>query len=629
MPGHRKLWHGCWTCRLRRKKCDGSRPECNNCAGLEIACYHGAERPEWMDGAAKQTEMIERIKHQIKKGASARRETRSLQRMRNGEATFIVHMENDYERVQEPPSTAKTTPSEDRTLSSATVQDTSRATSSSSLSTKSPNQSQSLVSTHSPANPNTDSIRSILDLADLPHQDHAQLLVLTLGRAWEMDFVMMYLDYVFPFLFPFYHPPLVGTGRAWLLTFLRQSDAVFHSVISLSAYFFIVGIGDIFPGKPDHCKTIVWDQVLKQADLSFEMIQKDITEVNDREQPGGLLEKAHLMESIIQLLIFEGVLGRSTNWDIHLKPAMIIFEEIFKEHALSSSEKPEMLCVLEEMAWQPGSEYNFARRIWNPDQACFRFFTATLIFIDIVASTSLGQAPQLTAHHSLLLGDVRPEDVSVPIDLSAFFGCQNRVLIAVGEVAGLYAWKKDMKTAGCLSVPDLVQRASRISQALARAFDQLNESSSSMDDHPNSRFQSYYHTSDFPRTNMVQLVSRIWAHATEIYLSVVVSGWQPANAEIRQNIEQILFLLQDIRTASQMRALAWPICVAGCLAEEGEQEQEFRNVIARTGEQRTLNTLREVQEIMEAVWRIRDTLNRETWDLTASFRVLGAPALLV
>jgi hypothetical protein len=461
-------------------------------------------------------------------------------------------------------------------------------------------------------------------------QGRSRLSVVSFSRDWELDFVMIYLDYVFPFLFPFYHPPLVGTGRAWLLTFLKQSDAVFHSVISLSSYFFTVGLNDAFPGKHENCKVLVWDQVLKQADRSFETIQDDLKEMSLRGLQATLLEKARLMESIIQLLLFDSFLGRSADWDMHLSPALDLFEDIFEQYSGSSPTKSELLCVLEAMTWQTSSYPNFGRPIWNTDQAAFRFFTAALIFIDIVASACLGRTPRLSSYHSRILGDLKPDEVDVPIDLSAFFGCQNWVLLAVSRISSLHARKGDMKRAGHLSVSELVERAKPISQDLNTGLASLNSGSPPAGSHGTSRLQPYYHdalTTDAQLSGAT--VTRVWAHAARVYLAVVVFGWQPSNAEIRRDVAQILTLLRPVASAVKLRALAWPICVGGCLSEPGLQEQEFRSIITSPLDQQTLSTLREAREIMEAVWRSRGGLESETWDLAACFRILGNPPLLV
>ncbi|KAH8683805.1 fungal-specific transcription factor domain-containing protein [Ilyonectria robusta] len=39
---------GCWTCRLRRKKCDENTPTCSNCVSRGLHCYGYGDKPAWM-----------------------------------------------------------------------------------------------------------------------------------------------------------------------------------------------------------------------------------------------------------------------------------------------------------------------------------------------------------------------------------------------------------------------------------------------------------------------------------------------------------------------------------------------------------------------------------------------------
>lgn len=47
---------GCWTCRLRRKKCDESWPACKRCQKLSLPCDGYGMRPAWMDGGVLERE---------------------------------------------------------------------------------------------------------------------------------------------------------------------------------------------------------------------------------------------------------------------------------------------------------------------------------------------------------------------------------------------------------------------------------------------------------------------------------------------------------------------------------------------------------------------------------------------
>ncbi|KAH6999623.1 fungal-specific transcription factor domain-containing protein [Ilyonectria destructans] len=576
-PTHTKPGGTCWTCRLRRKKCDGARPVCGSCAALEITCHNGLEKPGWMDGAAEQKAMAETMKRQIKKRSGVRRETRGTT-----SNAFVVTLQQDYE----------------------TATDTTDTTDSSAANSQ-PQAPSINLPIPSSAGASASSTASVLDLTREHTLEPFNPSDPSSSKGWELDYVMIYLDYVFPFLFPFYQPPLVGTGRAWLLTFIRQNDAVFHSILSLSSYFLTVGLKDVFPGKHSFCKWTVWEQTLKQADLSFEMIHKELDEVSQRVTQQELIEKARLMESIIQLLIFESFLSNSTNWDLHLKPAVTLFQNIIGEY--SSSAEQSLSFALHAMSWPSRVTGFIDRPLWNTDQAAFRFFTAVLIYVDIVASTSVGREPFLKDHHAHLVTSDNAQDVSVAIDVSSFVGCQSWALLAVGEIASLSVWKKEMRRGGRLSVVELVERAKPISQILEEGLAALYANSSA---------------------RISGVITRIWAHAALIYLFTTISGWQPASDTIRQNVSAILELLSEVKSGAQLRASAWPICVAGCLAHT-DDETKFRELLADVGDQQALNTLREAGEIMQAVWENQEKTGHETWDLEYCLQILGRPVLLI
>jgi len=65
------------------------------------------------------------------------------------------------------------------------------------------------------------------------------------------------------------------------------------------------------------------------------------------------------------------------------------------------------------------------------------------------------------------------------------------------------------------------------------------------------------------------------------------------------------------------------------MSEAGSHEQELRNLLTGMDELSMVGALGEARKIMERVWENRETLDRETWDLAACFRILGAPVLLV
>ncbi|KAH8798652.1 hypothetical protein F5884DRAFT_813428 [Xylogone sp. PMI_703] len=65
MGGSRSL-SGCWTCRLRKKKCDEERPFCITCSSLGLYCDGYGEVPSWKDGHSKESRYLAMIKSHIK-----------------------------------------------------------------------------------------------------------------------------------------------------------------------------------------------------------------------------------------------------------------------------------------------------------------------------------------------------------------------------------------------------------------------------------------------------------------------------------------------------------------------------------------------------------------------------------
>jgi exo-beta-1,3-glucanase (GH17 family) len=64
MPRGRR---GCWTCRIRHRRCDESSPECKECSTRSITCHgYDLDPPEWMSNERLLQEELRRIKGAVK-----------------------------------------------------------------------------------------------------------------------------------------------------------------------------------------------------------------------------------------------------------------------------------------------------------------------------------------------------------------------------------------------------------------------------------------------------------------------------------------------------------------------------------------------------------------------------------
>jgi C6 transcription factor Pro1 len=625
-PG-RKQGDGCWTCRLRRKRCDAVRPACGSCQALAIPCHAGEARPSWMDGGVGQRQMAETIKLKIRHNALVRRE----RRLHTSQHQSILSTESDLSDGDGAPAT--------RSVFSAVSHAVSPTRSAASILPNSPagpiivesSSAQSEWSQSSlPAAPSTSDSGPSLTACSPNSPWSAGSVVSGVPSQVEFGSVMIYLDYVFPFLFPFYQPPLIETGRQWLLGLVCQNELSFHTAASLSAYFFTLVPQKNGQEIHDECKAVVWDGLVKQMDMAFRAIQSEVAATSQQGNHCSLIEKVRLMEEITQLLILDVTVRRDVNWSMHLTPALSLIDEVFKDHGMVHS-KPDLDVLLGELPPLPLPPTTPHQKPLpnTADQSALVFFTSLLLLVDIVASTTLGKSPSLQSYHGSLL--TPQEDGKCSLRLESVIGCQNWVIICVGEISALCGWKSEVTQNGTFSVVDLVRRAECISLALEKGLESLNTStlSPNLGTTTSSRLEAYYTRHDKGIDSAsTATATRVWAHAAKLYLAVTLSGWQTNCAEVQESVERVLCLLQTIESPARLRSLSWPLCIAGCLALP-DQEEEFRMFVRDMGELRDFGTLAHAMRIMEAVWASRYTVDRTACDIAAFLGILGPPALLI
>ncbi|KAK0125624.1 hypothetical protein ONS96_009460 [Cadophora gregata f. sp. sojae] len=267
--------------------------------------------------------------------------------------------------------------------------------------------------------------------------------------------------------------------------------------------------------------------------------------------------------------------------------------------------------------------------VQSAEQAAFRFAASLLVLDDVVASTATQEEPRLYAYHQSLLGMVGDDELL--IDLEDVVGCQNWVVMQIGEIAVLDAWKQRGKKEGDLDVMELVYRGARIKEVLEeRLVILVNEHVKPMKETMGllDIFGDGYGTQSTTATVQSIIVTRVWAHAAFLYLHVVVCGWQPSDVETRYHVSQTIDLISNLSPPALARTVVWPFCVAGCFAEVS-QESHFRQIVQGLQPSALFGSVHSAFKIMEEVWRNRDSGDSADRDLAACFRGLGEMALLV
>lgn len=196
MAGEIRSTTGCWTCKLRKKKCPEEKPTCTVCNSLRLDCGGYGPRPRWMDGGAKEKEKLARIRETVKDVSSQKKRAAMNSKRRHRHAEEAGILAN--------PSPADVFPPY---LSPATT----------SLSLRESSSPKPLLIDGPPPGLRPENTAAYIA------QNESVLL-------------MHYLDYVFQCQFRFYQPSLEDGGRGWLLSLLLRTKPLYYAVCSLAAY---------------------------------------------------------------------------------------------------------------------------------------------------------------------------------------------------------------------------------------------------------------------------------------------------------------------------------------------------------------------------------------------------------
>lgn len=605
----------CWICRVRHKKCDEIRPNCENCAALGLACHFSNAKPEWMDNGERQRQMSQRLKAQVKRNARNRRGRQMIQR--------ITHQIDNEPAALVKPADSPPDPTPDPTPGitvSESVDDTTPASWPSSI--------------YSDISLDTDNraheIHNTLDLPlrATPEQSlfgdtFRETLNVNLHGEEDLRFLMTYKDYVFPLLHPFYHTSFFEGGHNWLLVAAFRNPESRQLIVSLVTYFF--SVVPLVPGAGyTLCSTFAWEQVQKQSEQAFKGMQHRVEMLG---VTANLWERTHLFGDIMLLLEFETMTQYSQAWRPHLDAAIIIFKQIL--------DSPELRHVVWRVTFDPTEmSADQANRIdcsgvnlFSSTQVALRFFAAKIILGDIVSSSALEQVPRLNDYYEKLMSG----QGEASLNMKDVTGCENWVFLSIADTVVLDAWKKETKMNGNFSFMTLVQRAGKVLEKLDRGLAMLNAEESRAQNTPHQQGGIFAEFTLLRSMRSPQdayyTITRIWATAARLYLIVVLSGWSPGTSDVDELVSDNLKLLQDLNKPSWLMPLAWPFCVTGCLVSES-QELVVESIFVRTKPLSNVGGLTEAMKIVRETWKRRGVLNQE-WDMAACFRSLDYIPLLV
>ncbi|KDQ19340.1 hypothetical protein BOTBODRAFT_27921 [Botryobasidium botryosum FD-172 SS1] len=221
----------------------------------------------------------------------------------------------------------------------------------------------------------------------------------------------------------------------------------------------------------------------------------------------------------------------------------------------------------------------------------FSFASRTLIWMDIFGAITEGISPRFYDFYDGLFLPLPGEQDGL---MEATNGCSDTVMLALAKIAHLASWKEQMERAYALSTPELVKRGYEIQSLLDRGR------------YP--PYDSYYvpHGS-FQQDKLKmkrRLANEVFREAAMLYLQSVLSGCHTGVPEIQKAVWATKMSLDCIDSGDEVnRSLVFPICLAGCLTGDLEIFTYFRDRLVAVDS--PVGNVREAKSLMDEVWSRR------------------------
>ncbi|KAF7328044.1 Zn(2)-C6 fungal-type domain-containing protein [Mycena kentingensis (nom. inval.)] len=276
----------------------------------------------------------------------------------------------------------------------------------------------------------------------------------------------------------------------------------------------------------------------------------------------------------------------------------------------------------------------------NPKLALQRLSSSTqlivklTLWLDIFSSLTVMRPPKYLALYKRLFCDLAGwQTQSDEIRMDTLTGCPEEVLLGIAEVSALSHWKAEQKRKGALSNRDLIRRGDEIEQRLRKSADGLGlgmrgDMLDKTPLHP-TLVQSESENVDaapYPTTETRGVVAKIFAETVLLYLHTVLSDSNPGVPEISTSVSTIAQYLSQLPSSEVDRALVFPICLAGCMTDDSNLREFLKGRLQARDQ--SLGNLMRTRLLMEAVWQRRD-VSGSTVDWRETMRERGLNLLLV
>ncbi|KAG6910839.1 hypothetical protein DXG01_007154 [Tephrocybe rancida] len=590
---------GCYTCRIRRKKCD-EQPDgsgrCMTCVRLRLECLgFGAKRPDWLRyfeiyAPHKESRNVADLREKIKSFLAAQGMIKghSGTGPRGAEPEHpTLHLTDDYSSASDSPPTptlSLTDPSRPLHITSNIRDDPygmggHEYGSSSNLYPAdyrdySPSSSQGSAHDSSPPYQLPPVVDTTLSVSPALASSFSDLYTFAFSDDLMSD------DYTATYL-------------------ARNPDPIIHSL-------FVEQIMQHYS-----------DRVVKAQYLfAGSAIRNVICDVARSHLPSrsgaSLLSSVHWQRfSNPKAIAFQSV---------ETQRRLLEMQSLFNHQDYTSGDAMAALHVVSSYLFDGGCgdwerwlnvAYNYVDCIFegfsNPSEALLKcgpkdvFIIKTSIWFDVLASVTTQKVPHFLNAIRIMFNPTQAKilelDAEDPSSMMSPMGCHNHVVWALAEASALRCWKHRQQVREALSVPLLVRQAAEIEEHLQPPV---------VTDYPTADV-------DGCRT----LASEIFRASVRLYLRAVVSGDHPQVPDIKESVQDTIDCINRVNSPpgdslvngqtmsrSVVRNTVFGFFICGAFAEKQEHRHLIQTLLEREGEEP--GNCDSIRVLLQDLWHKRD-----------------------
>ncbi|KII85128.1 hypothetical protein PLICRDRAFT_45259 [Plicaturopsis crispa FD-325 SS-3] len=587
---------GCYTCRIRRKKCDEKQNDnghCETCVRLRLECLgFGSKRPEWLRDNHIVLELREKIKGHLASQGMIKGHSGSGPRS-NGPETELLVLRDDYSSSVSPPTTPDSgrgptlSMDDNRPLAqiSSMRDDTYLIPYDTSVSHNSSTSPSMYTGPMLPSyNPPS------ADLSD-DLSDPAWPSNITFSPALRSSFGLLYTA----------QPEYYEEDPTYsVIPYPQQSQQM---PLQMSPYY----------PEADNT-TLVGHYFDNVVDIQYLLADQSVKNLiqNTMRDP-----MAHGAIRVLSGMHFARVAGRSFH-DTDYPAEWRKMEDslICRQPNLGEADAMAALHLVSVYLFNGGMGHwaTFIDLAWRystrmlhhnfyPPEVMLKSMTPSNQFIvkatmwfDVLGAASQSSMPLFMEDYRALFkptGSLINNELPHPpsyMDMLPVMGCENHIVWALAEISALAVWKDEQLRRKCLDYMDLARRGREIEEYL---------------DIP-SRSQT-----DDPLSRNRHLTSEVFRHSARVYLHSVVSGDYPHVSKIAAGVRDTIDVLKTIRgtlpthrritARSVVRSVVFSIFICGCLTEDRDTRSYLAGCLdAQKSE--SVGNCQQVLQLMQKVW---------------------------